>query len=85
MAVIDTLLGGNIVSVSTPLKLARAEALNTALGSDVATKADIRLLDGKITSEANRLDGKLTMLIWAVGINIATTIAAMITIGALGP
>jgi hypothetical protein len=81
MAVIDTLLGQNIASVSTPLTLARAEALNTALGSDVATKADIRLLNGKITA----IDGKLTMLIWAVGINIAATIAAMITIGALGP
>jgi hypothetical protein len=46
---------------------ATAEALNTALGEDVATKSDIKLLDGK-----------LTLLIWAVGINVAATITMLV-------
>jgi hypothetical protein len=68
---------------------ATAEALNAALGEDVATKSDVKMLDGritseanrldsKITSEANRLDSKITMLIWAVGINAAATITMLV-------
>jgi hypothetical protein len=45
---------------------ATAEALNSALGADVATKADIA-----------RIEGKLTVLMWAVGINAALTIAIL--------
>jgi hypothetical protein len=62
MAVIDTLRlaraphdkGG----FSQEAADATAEAINAALGEDVATKSDIRLLDGKIN-----------LLVWAVGIN----------------
>jgi hypothetical protein len=39
----------------------------------VATKADIKLLDGKITL----LDGKITVLLWA-GINVAATITMLV-------
>lgn len=46
---------------------ATAEALNEALGSDVATKADIKYLDNK-----------LTVLFWAIGINAAATIAILV-------
>jgi hypothetical protein len=46
---------------------ATAEALNAALGEDVATKSDIKLLDGK-----------LTLLMWAIGINAAATITMLV-------
>ena len=71
MAVIDTLKlaralhdkGGFLQEAAD----ATAEALNTALGEDVATKADIKLLDGKIT-----------LLLWAVGINVAATVTMLV-------
>lgn len=50
---------------------ATAEALNDALGQDVATGPDIARLDGRITT----LDGRITALTWAVGINAAATVA----------
>jgi hypothetical protein len=63
---------------------ATAQALNDALGVDVATKADIALvradlnqLDGTLKSEVARLDGKITVLMWAVGVNAALTIAIL--------
>jgi hypothetical protein len=110
MAIIDT------------LKLARAlrdkggftqeaadatpQALNDALGADVATKADVERLqaatkadierlqaatqaeialvradidrlDTTLKSEVARLDGKITVLMWAVGVNAALTIAIL--------
>jgi hypothetical protein len=46
---------------------ATAEAINAALGEDVATKSDIKLLDGKIT-----------LLLWAVGINVAATVTMLV-------
>ena len=46
---------------------ATAEAINAALGEDVATKSDIKLLDGKIT-----------LLLWAVGINGAATVTMLV-------
>jgi hypothetical protein len=64
---------------------ATAEALNEALGSDVATKADIGRLDVTIKSEISRLDsrlnlldGKMTLALWAIGINAAATIAMLV-------
>jgi hypothetical protein len=53
---------------------ATATALNEALGEDVATKADIKTLDVKITA----IEGKLTLLIWAVGINVAATVTMLV-------
>jgi hypothetical protein len=53
---------------------ATATALNEALGGDVATKADIKTLDVKITA----MEGKLTLLIWAVGINVAATVTMLV-------
>ena len=46
---------------------ATAEAINAALGEDVATKSDVKLLDGKIT-----------LLLWAVGINVAATMTVLV-------
>ena len=46
---------------------ATAEAINAALGEDGATKSDIKLLDGKIT-----------LLLWAVGINLAATVTMLV-------
>ena len=46
---------------------ATAEAINAALGEDVATKSDIKLLDSKIT-----------LLLWAVGINVAATMTVLV-------
>jgi hypothetical protein len=71
MAIIDTLKlaralrdkGGFTQEVAD----ATAEALNAALGEDVATKSDIKLLDGKIT-----------LLIWAVGLNFAATVTMLV-------
>jgi hypothetical protein len=82
MAIIDTLKLARALhdkgGFSQEAADATAEALNAALGEDVATKADIKMLDGRITSEANRLDGKITMLLWAVGINVAATITMLV-------
>jgi hypothetical protein len=46
---------------------ATAEALNAALGEDVVTGSDIKLLDSKIT-----------MLIWAIGLNFAATVTMLV-------
>jgi hypothetical protein len=46
---------------------ATAEALNTAFGVDVATKADIKYLDSKIT-----------LILWALGINVAATVTMLV-------
>jgi hypothetical protein len=46
---------------------ATAEAINAALGEDVATKSDIALLDSKIS-----------LLIWGVGINVAATATMLV-------
>jgi hypothetical protein len=85
MAVIDTLKLARALhdrgGFTQEAADATAQALNEALGADVATKSDIaqldsriKLLDGKI----KLLDGKITMLIWAVGINVAATITMLI-------
>jgi hypothetical protein len=50
------------------------EAITAALGEDVATKSDIALLDSKI----KLVDGKITLLIWAVGINVAATVTMLV-------
>jgi hypothetical protein len=39
-----------------------------------ATKADIKLLATKLAG----VDGKVTMLLWAVGINVAATITMLV-------
>jgi hypothetical protein len=64
---------------------ATAEALNAALGEDVATKADIVRAEGKITALDSKIDGriaalegKMTMLLWAVGFNVAATITMLV-------
>jgi hypothetical protein len=64
---------------------ATAEAINAALGADVATKADIVRAEGKITALDSKIDGriaalegKLTVLLWAVGINVAATITMLV-------
>ena len=65
MAVIDTLKLARALhdkgGFNQEAADATAEAINAALGEDVATKPDIKLLDGKIT-----------LLLWAVGIVAAT-------------
>ena len=67
MAVIDTLKLARALhdkaGFSQEAADATAEAINAALGEDVATKSDIKLLDGKIT-----------LLPWAVGTNVAATV-----------
>ena len=71
MAVIDTLKLARALhdkgGFSQETADATAEAINAALGEDVATKSDIKLLDGKIT-----------LLLWAVGINVAATITMLV-------
>ena len=44
-----------------------SEAGNAALGEDVATQSDINLLDGK-----------MTLLLRAVGINVAATVTMLV-------
>ena len=60
---------------------AHARALKKAVDSGLATKPDIdnavTRLDGRITSEANRLDGRLNLLTWMVGFNLATSVALL--------
>ena len=71
MAVIDTLKLARALhgkgGFSQEAADATAEAINAALGEDVATKSDIKLLDGKIT-----------LLLWAVGINGAATVTMLV-------
>ena len=78
MAVIDTLKLARALhdkgGFNQAAADATAEAINSALGADVATKADIKLLDVKLTA----MEGKLTLLIWAVGINVAATITMLV-------
>jgi len=122
MAIIDTLRLARALhdrgGFSQEAADATAEALNAALGEDVATKADIeglkvattasidrleskldasidRLeskldasidrLESKLDASVTRLDGrithvdsKLTVLMWAVGINAAATITILV-------
>jgi len=78
MAVIDTLKLARALhdkgGFSQEAAVATAAALNEALGEDVATKTDIKLLDTKLTA----MEGKLTLLIWVVGINVAGTITMLV-------
>lgn len=57
---------------------ATATALNEALGEDVATKADITGLRTALKAGISLLEGKLTLLMWAVGINVAATITMLV-------
>jgi hypothetical protein len=88
MAIIDTLKLARALrdkgGFSQEAADATAQALNDALGADVATKSDIQLLRGDLDreiavlkSDINRLDGKMTVLMWAVGVNAALTIAIL--------
>ena len=71
MTVIDTLKLARALhnkgGFSQDVADATAEAINAALGEDVATKSDIKLLDGKIT-----------LVLWAVGINVAATVPMLV-------
>lgn len=71
MAIIDTLKLSRALhdkgGFSQEAADATAEALNAALGEDVATKADIA-----------RLESKMTVMMWAVGINAAATITMLV-------
>jgi hypothetical protein len=93
MAVIDTLKLARALhdkgGFSQEAADATAEALNAALGEDVATKADVgglrTELKADITALGSRIDGKITaiegklnLLIWAVGINVAATITMLV-------
>ena len=89
MAVIDTLKLARALrdrgGFSQEAADATAQALNDALGADVATKADITQLDSRIKTDITQLDSriklldsKITMLIWAVGINVAATVTMLI-------
>jgi len=89
MAIIDTLRLARALhdrgGFSQEAADATAEALNAALGEDVATKADIDRLEGKLDARIDRLDSrithvdsKLTVLMWAVGINAAATITMLV-------
>ena len=51
-----------------------AEALNEALSAGSATKGDLAELSGRIAA----VEAKLTMLTWAVGINVAATLAVLV-------
>lgn len=78
MAIIDTLKLARALhskgGFSQETADATAEALNAALSEDVATKADVSRLDGKI----DHIDSKLTVLMWAIGIDVAATIAMLV-------
>ena len=82
MAIIDTLKLARALhdrgGFSQEAADATAEALNAALGKDVATKADIDRLDSKLDASVARLDSKLTVLMWAIGINAAATITMLV-------
>jgi hypothetical protein len=53
---------------------ATATALNEAIADQVATKHDVERLEGMI----GRLGDKITVLMWAVGINAAATITMLV-------
>jgi len=78
MAIIDTLKLSRALhdkgGFSQEAADATAEALNAALGEDVATKADIDRLDSRIT----HMDSKLSVMMWAIGINAAATITMLV-------
>jgi hypothetical protein len=82
MAIIDTLKLARALhdkgGFSQEAADATAEAINTALGADVATKADITTLGSKLDGRIAAIDGKLTLLIWAVGLNFAATITMLV-------
>lgn len=93
MAIIDTLKLSRALhdrgGFSQEAADATAEALNAALGEDVATKADIDglsittkaaidRLEAKLDASVDRLESKLTVVFWAVGINAAATVAMLI-------
>jgi hypothetical protein len=71
MAIIDTLKLARALhdqaGFSQEAADATAEATNAALGEDVAAKSDIKLLDGKVT-----------LLLWVVGIHVAATITMLV-------
>lgn len=50
---------------------ATAEALNSALGAEVATKGDITELKRDIAGLEQRLSARLTFLQWQIGLAIA--------------
>jgi len=51
---------------------AQAEALRAALDTqDVATKGDLRELEHRMETRFARMDGKLTLLHWMLGITLA--------------
>lgn len=78
MAIIDTLRLARALSdkggFSIDAAEATAAALNEALGEDVATKADI----SGLKSDIARLDSKMAVVMWAVGINAAATITMLV-------
>ena len=64
---------------------ATAAALNEAIADQVATKHDIGRLETTMKSEVGRLESmigrlgdKITVLMWAVGINAAATITMLV-------
>jgi hypothetical protein len=82
MAIIDTLRLARALSDKGGFSINAAEAtaaaLNEALGEDVATKADIDRLETSTRANIDRLDSKLTVLMWAIGINAAATITMLV-------
>jgi 3-hydroxy-3-methylglutaryl CoA synthase len=82
MAIIDTLRLARALhdrgGFSQEAADATAEALNAALGEDVATKADIGRLEVATKANIDRLDSKLTVMMWAIGINAAATITMLV-------
>ena len=78
MAIIDTLKLARALSDKGGFSINAAEAtaaaLNEALGEDVATKADI----SGLKSDIARLDSKMAVMMWAIGINAAATITMLV-------
>jgi hypothetical protein len=57
---------------------ATAEALNESFAEGAATRADLAQLGTELRGKIAAIDGKLTVLIWAVGINVAATITMLV-------
>jgi hypothetical protein len=55
-----------------------ANVIATSLTSGVATKEDVAKLDGKIDALGNRVDGRLNLHQWMIGVTITLNLAILV-------
>lgn len=67
--------------IDRPSAEAHAKAMRKAIHDQLVTKPDLSeatmRLESKIDREVGRLDGRLNLLTWMVGFNLAVTLAVL--------